>query len=239
MKLFALSCILTAGCMQYGYAQEAVPETKKVKTHDHYIGVQLNGLIRQVINFNNNNNTTPVNPYLLIYSVNSIKSGWGIRAGVGYRYNSSTVKDGITETVSKISDIQARVGIEKRFALSRKWHTGVGLDGLMSNNDDLTTATIHSFDTTITKTKSKLPAYGGGAMGWLRYNISDRICIGTEASFYYLTGTEDNELTVTKKVASTTPPFTLTTVTKVTKSKPKFSQGTFSSPIVFFLIIKI
>lgn len=241
MKLSALSCILVAGCMQYGYAQqEVVPLVlTKERTHNHYVGVQLNGLIRQAINFNSNTNTTPVNPYLLTYSVNSIKSGWGIRAGVGYTYNSSTVNDGITKTVIKINDVQARVGIERRFMLSRKWSAGAGLDGLISNNDHHTVATIHSFDTTTTSTKSKLPAYGGGAMGWLRYNISDRISIGTEASFYYLTGTEDNELKVTKKVQSNTPPFTVTTVTTVTKSKPKFSQGTFSSPIVFYLVIKI
>lgn len=240
MKQLTLICILMAGCMQYGYAQqEAVPELKKVKTHDHYVGVQLNSLIRQVVNFNNNTSTTPVNPYLLVYSVNSIKSGWGLRAGLGYHYNSSTTKDGITETKSEINDLNARVGIEKRFDLSRKWKAGAGLDAVMSYNDANTDATIHSFDTTITLTKSKLPAYGGGAMGWLRYNISDRICIGTEASFYYVIGTEDRETRVTKKKQSTTPPFVVSTTTTITNSKPQFSEAVFKSPVVFFLIIRI
>ncbi len=241
MKLFTLSCILAAGCMQNVYAQqEAVSQTKHEKTHDHYVGVQLNGLIRQVINFNNNTSTTPVNPYLLIYSVNSIKSGWGLRAGVGYNYNSSTVKDGITEAVSKLNDIHARVGIEKRFKLSEKWSAGAGLDGLFNNNDDYTSATVHSFDTTTTITKSKLPTFGGGAMGWIRYSITDRILVGTEASFYYLTGTEDRVVTVIAKKMINTPPFTtFETTSTTTKSEPKFSNGSFTSPVVFFLIVRI
>lgn len=240
MKLLTLCCFLIAGCTQFANAQtETVVDVKKEKTHNHYVGVQLNSLIRQVINFNNNTSTTPVNPYMLIYSVNSVKTGWGLRAGAGYHYNSSNVKDGVTETDAKINSLQLRVGIEKRFELSRKWTAGAGLDAVISYDDANTNAVIHSFDTTITLTKTKLPAYGGGAMGWLRYNISDRILVGTEASFYYVAGTEDREIKVTKKKQSNTPPFNVSTTTTITNSKPKFSDGSFKSPVVFFLIIRI
>lgn len=240
MRTYALAFILLAGCVSYSYAQETTEiEAKHEKTHNHYIGVQLNSLIRQVINFNNNTATAVVNPYQLIYSVNSIKSGWGIRAGIGYNYNSSRVDDGITETETDINDIRARIGVEKRFQLSKKWSAGAGLDGIFSNNDDYTKATIHSFDTTITITKSKLPSKGGGVMGWLRYSISDKILIGTEASFYYITGTENREVIVTRRTATTVPPFTTEIVTTVTKSKPILSDGSFSSPVVFYIIVKI
>ncbi len=240
MMRTTLCCILLAGCMQYGYAQEqAAPEVKKEKKIDHYVGVQMNGLIRQVINFNNNTNTTPVNPYLITYSVNLAKSGWGLRAGVGYVYNSATTDNGITKTVSKINDMNVRFGIEKRFKLSNKWSAGAGIDGVMSRNDDITTSTIQSFDTTTTITKSKLPTLGGGVMGWLRYAINDRVLIGTESSFYYVTGTESREVTTTRKRQSTSPPFTMITTTTVTKSKPVFTDGSFRLPVVFYLIVRI
>jgi hypothetical protein len=201
--------------------------------------VQLNGLIRQVVNFNNNTTTTPVNPYLLTYTINSVETGLGLRLGAGANFSSSTVKDGITETITSINDFQLRLGLEKRFELSKRWSAGIGLDALANGSNDYTTATIHSFDTTTTKTISKLPAYGGGAMGWLRVRVTEKILIGTEASFYYLAGTEERELAVTKKVMSSTPPFTMVTTTTVTKSKPKFSQGTFQSPIVFYLVVNM
>src|ERR1043165_3893363 len=149
MKLLALSCIFVAGCTYYAHAQQETPAAPKERKHNHYVGVQLNGLIRQVINFNNNTASTLVNPYMVVYSVNSVKTGWGLRAGLGFQYNSSNVKDGITETDQKINDINGRIGIERRFQLSRKWTVGAGLDGLITNNDHNTTVTIHSFDTTI------------------------------------------------------------------------------------------
>lgn len=235
MRKITLTFILLAGCMQHSFAQtEPAPEVKKEKTTDHLIGVQMNALIRQVFNFNNSTAVTNVNPYLLTYSVNSIKSGWGLRVGVGYNYSSTANNDGITESSTNINDLQARIGVDKSVRLSRKWSTGFGLDLVVNTNDDKTTATIGQFsDTTTTVTKSTKSSFGGGPMGWLRYNVTDRIVIGTEASFYYVTGTENNKTAITQ-----TSSFGGGTTTTETTSKPKISQGVFNSPVVFFLMVK-
>ncbi len=240
MKIVPVCCAILFGCLQHSYAQETAStvDVKNEKKYNHYLGVQVNGLIRQVINFNNNASTDAVNPYLLVYSMNSVKSGWGVRVGLGYKYLSATSNDGVTKKESNNNSIQARLGIEKRFQLTDKWSAGVGLDGVINSDYNNTTATIHSFDTTITTTISKLPSMGGGAMGWLRYRINEHILVGTETSFYYLSGTEDNLIRVTQRVRENVPPFESTITTTETKSKPKFSEGKFTLPVVFYLTIR-
>lgn len=241
MRSFLLSCTLALACATPVYAQDAATTTAEAGTQkhfNHYIGVQVNGLIRQVLNFSNTTPTAPANPYLLIYSVNH-KSGWGLRAGIGYQKTASWANDGITETDTKINDINARVGIERRFDLSKKWSAGIGVDGLYNNSDDYTKAIVRTTDTITTVTKSQLPSMGAGLMGWMRYKISERVLIGTETSFTYVTGVESREVTITKKERSLTVPFVFTTVTTTTKSKPTQTDMSFKMPVVFYLIVRM
>jgi len=68
-------------------------------------------------------------------------------------------------------------------------------------------------------------SYGGGPMGWLRYHLTDRILIGTETSFYYVTGN-------TKQV------LTFDGVQSTPNTSDKLTQGTLNVPVAFFLIVK-
>ncbi len=191
MKKITLSVILFMGCLTSSFAQTPdASQTNKGAGYDQFIGVQINGLIRQVFNFNNSTAPTNVNPYLLTYNINSKKTGWGIRAGIGYNYTSTSNNDGITSTTTKLNDLQFRLGVEKAFKLSDKFTAGAGIDLLLNTNNDNTSNTVSSGDTTTTTTKTVISSYGGGPVGWLRYNVTERILIGTEASFYYLTGVQ-------------------------------------------------
>ena|ERR1022692_2585125 len=102
---------------------------------------------------------------------------------------------------------------------------------------DVTSTTVKSGDTTTTATKTVISSYGGGPMAWLRYNVTDKILIGTEASFYYVTGTQNTTVDVTTTTFSGGGFGSVTTTTETT-SKPTVSQGTFTSPIVFFIMVK-
>jgi opacity protein-like surface antigen len=234
MKRFFLAAILLAGCQQCVFAQTADVAVTKEKKVDHFVGLQMNGLIRQVFNFNGGSQAVE-NPYLITYNINSHKSGWGLRTGLGYNYKSGANNDGITETKFKINTLNARLGIEKAFRLSDKWSAGVGLDGLANSDDDNTTNIVRSFDTTTTVTKSVISSYGGGAMGWLRYNITEKILIGTEASFYYTTGTQSQTIILTRRVRNGPSFFETTTETK---SKPTISEAVLNLPLVFYLTVK-
>ena len=229
-----LNTLLIAACpFTFALAQtsQTVPGSgQNEKMVDHIIGVQLNGLINQVFNFSNTTQASSVNPYLFTYNVNSRKTGWGIRVGVGYNYNSSSTNDNINVVTTKLNDLHARLGIEKRFQLSGNWSAGVGLDFVYNANNDNTNAQTISSDTITTNTKTVYSNYGGGAMGWLRYNLTKNLVIGTETSFYYTTGYQ--KITYTFKESSN-PNTTAPSV-----SDNKLSQGTMNMPIVFYLAVK-
>ncbi len=235
MKKSLFTAFLFVGCLQTSFAQDD-PKGANDTGYQHvdqYVGVQLNGLIRQVFNFNSSTASTIVNPYLLTYNIN-FKSGFGLRLGAGYSSTSSD--DGITATSTKLNDMQLRLGVEKLVNLSQRWTAGGGVDLVFNNNNDNTSNTVHSFDTTTTATKTTITSYGGGPMAWIRYHITKRVLIGTEASFYYVTGNQVNTIDITTTQSNGLG--AITTVTKETVSKPSVSQGTFSSPLVFYLIVK-
>ena len=241
MRNCLLAAFLFMGCSYNSFAQTDTNPPADMKTEklfDHSVGVQLNGLIRQVFNFNNSTTTTVLNPYLLTYNINHTKTGFGLRFGAGYNYNSMSTNDGITATTNKINDLQFRIGIEKAFKLSHKWSAGAGIDFVYNTNNDDTKTSVTSFDTTSTETKSVGSSYGGGPMAWLRYHVTDKVLIGTEASFYYTTATQKNTIDVVTSSTSNVPPFNPIINTTETVTKPNTAQGVFSSPMVFYLIVK-
>ncbi len=231
MKKSLLFGILFAGCMTSSYAQSDVlaPE-KNEKKIDHYFGVQLNNLIRQIFSFNNSTAADNTNPFLFTYNINSHKSGWGLRAGLGATFNSSSTNDNVTKRTSDIKDIQFRLGIEKRFSLSEKWTTGVGLDAVIKNNNDNTTAVTNNTYLYTVNTQSTITSTGGGAMAWMRYSVTDKILIGTETSFYYLLG--KNKQTIIS--SDNTPAGNYSE----THSDDGANEGKISVPVVFYLTVK-
>ncbi len=207
----------------------AEPKTKKI---NHYVGVQVNELVRQVFNFNGSSNNLN-NPYLVMYSLNLAKSGWGVRLGFGPEFNTFKDDDGIT--IREINIINARLGIEKAFRLSDKWSAGAGLDGVYSSDITFSKTAVRSFDSTNTNISSHLSSMGGGAMAWLRYSISPRIQVGTEASFYYRVGKFKQKVDITRRVSNIngTPKYETTYTTLDNKLK----EGKFNLPMVFYLIV--
>src|SRR5687768_16681111 len=104
-------------CFQYCYPQA---ETERSKLIDHYIGVQANQLLRQIINFSSSSVTATDNPYLLIYSANLVKSGWGLQAGMGYNYQKIEDKEAPGNRASKFNDFFGRIGLGKKLKLGKK-----------------------------------------------------------------------------------------------------------------------
>jgi hypothetical protein len=215
------------------HAQETTNSDNKL--FEHSIGLQVNQLIRQVLNFSNSTSNTNTNPYLINYSIRSLKTNWGLRLGFGYNYNATTSDDGITKSDNKINDLQFRLGVEKVFELSDRWTAGAGIDGLLNLNNDKTTSVVVSTDTSTSVTTTTVGSYGFGAMSWIRYNITDNISIGTEASFYYLSGKQKQDITTTQQNTSggQTNYFISTS-----KSSNDIATGTISLPIAFFIAIR-
>jgi hypothetical protein len=230
----AIAFILTVFTVLPVFAQTET-ETKSGKKINHQVGVQINELFRQIFNFSNAG-ATNTSPYLLTYSVNHVRTGLGIRAGVGYNFQAFTTDDGITRRTTDQDDLRARLGLEKSFTLSPKWTTGIGLDAVYNINNNYTKSTIRGFDTTTTTTTSKISSFGGGPMGWLRYNITSKILVGTEASYYYTSGNQSDNILITRRVFNGTPGGQLeSSATTVDEGR---KEGRFSVPIAIFLIVQ-
>lgn len=205
------------------------------KIFEHRVGVQVNELVRQVFNFNNSS-VTLNNPYLLTYSISFVRSGWGLRIGLGPNYKEFKNDDGITKQENNINTINARLGIQKVFKLSDKWSAGVGIDGIFGNDISYTKTYTHGFDSSATDVASSTQYLGGGGMGWLRYHISPRIHIGTETGFYYRTGIYKQKVSIAQRngnIINGEPQYKTVT----TDVDNKLREGKFNLPMVFYLVV--
>src|SRR4051812_37427211 len=96
MSKFLAAALCLAATTFYCEAQSEKP----VRQFNHYVGIQANELLKQLLNFSDNN-TAVDNPYFLVYSINHNATGWGAHIGIGYDYN-------------KVSDVNAPVGRESK-----------------------------------------------------------------------------------------------------------------------------
>ncbi len=205
------------------------------KTYENFIGVQINALVKQLFT---TSNAASGNPYLLVYSFNKINTGWGMRFGAGYAHNDNYNNTGSTETGNKTDNLQFRVGPERAYKLSKKWSAGAGADVVFSYTNSNASTNVYSTDTSYSSTKTLTVSYGLGAMGWLRYHVTERITVGTETSFYYAMGKKDQTVAYTHYVIDPTSPTGYSPITSTTKDSRNVSQGNFSSPVAFFLSVR-
>jgi len=216
-------------------AQEQSAATEK--KFEHRIGVQANELIRQVFNFSNSANNANTNPYVLTYSINSVRRGWGARVGIGYIYRNLSDDDGVVNNTSDLHNMNFRLGVEKAFQLNKRWSVGAGLDALYNSDYNKTKAVTRGFDTTITLTKTNVSSIGGGAMGWIRFAVTRNIEVGTETSFYYTQGDKKQDISITTREFSGTG-FPGNWTTSVSKTDDKQSVAQFRMPVAIYLLVK-
>lgn len=228
-KVFFLVLVLsTTICVSAKKRNEAPETVQKVKTTDHYIGLQANFLVREFFNLGGSN-AAVLNPYGFVYHLNNRRSGWGFRIGLGPSIYNTINQDGQAEIRSKGYDLNGRIGLDKRFVLDRRWEAGAGIDGVFYSAKDETVNDQITFQGFITETRNTTTSYGGGAMGYLRYRLRPNILLGTEASFYYLSGKRSNRAKISDQTGQ---------VFQEDDDNDEFGQGTLSLPISLYLLIK-
>ena len=204
-------------------------------TSDHFVGVQMNNLIKQV--FNSTGATG--NPYLLTYSSDSKKTGWGFRIGAGYSGGNNSSVSGSTTSTSSSDVLQFRVGVERAYKLTGRWSAGAGMDLVFNNNNSYSASSNQSaLDSSASNTRTITTTVGGGAMGWLHYNATKHLVLGTEASFYYVAGTKHQTVDYNTQTVNPNTPSGYSWEWSENKQKFGVSSGAFSSPIVFFLMVR-
>jgi len=239
-RLYWVALLLAANLTCYSQS-----DSTKARRSNTYLGVQANQLIRQIFNFSNANLVID-NPYLLAYSVNSKRTGVGFSAGLGYNINEVADGSPSNKRETKINNFSLRAGVEKKSLIGKKWMVSWGLDIIHDNlknetkniqNTDPSNPAIR-FESTTTNTTS---AWGFGPRFTLNFSITSRILLGTEASYYYKSGS-------TEVAASNTNTFLqfdpntggnkLTTLVTNTESSSDFARFQFIVPAVIYLTIK-
>ena len=238
MKTFSFFILLTASCCFGAAAQQ----TDSTKLFNHYIGIQANQLLKQLINLNNNN-VAISNPYLLTYSLFSSKYNWGIETGFGYNYKRSKDKLTAADQESKISESFYRFGIVKKFSIGKKWETSIGIDYAGSYQLDKTFAfTVTDFgtqkDSTASVSTSITKSKGGGIQMRLVFNISTHILLGTETTFYYETTNKKSNVIVSDTFTRTDFPELNTYTLSASNTETEEAAFNITLPVAIFLTVK-
>ena len=205
----------------YVMAQDVAPEPKKEKKNDQYFGVQANQLLRQLLNFGGTSPTVN-NPYLMVYSLNSKTTGFGLSLGLGYNYNQSRSGDGFSNTISTLNDFSFRFGLEDKTWFAKRWMASWGVDLVFDSDKSKTVASSAGGTQPIT-TETKLSGSGVGPRITLNFLAHEKIVIGTEASYYL-------------KFMNQSQTITGTNITPLPDAKLRSLQ--FSLPAAIFVMLK-
>jgi hypothetical protein len=190
----------------------------------HYLGIQANQLARQLLNFGNA--SVIDNPYLIVYSVNSRRTGCGLNVGSGYTYTQSKDGDSFNSRETDINNFFLRAGFEKKSSLGKNWIASWGFDLVVESqkNDTKNTVNFGGGSSSTTETITKSNAFGIGPRLTLNYKITDRIIIGTETTYYMKFGKNSTEDTLSSG--------------SKTNTDQKFKKIQLALPAVLLLIIK-
>ncbi|MEZ5045721.1 MAG: hypothetical protein R2831_01885 [Chitinophagaceae bacterium] len=226
--LIVLSILLSSISI---YAQRKIDSTHRKKVI-HLVSLQSNALLKQIFNFGNSNIPSS-NPYLLNYSLMHVKSKWGFDFGSGYTRSSFFENDGNNKTEKYINDIFLRLGPQKTMRFSKNAFVSIALHGVFEKLYNKTnTETNFSSQVSIVDTKTSTMKYGGGPTLGIRYRLSPRIFVGTEASYYFKLGKNDSW-------------FKSTTIfngqvfdSVTTTSKNDFSDLSLNLPTVLYLTLR-
>src|SRR5687768_9427196 len=168
-----------------GFAQyDSVPQPEKPtgRHATHYIGIQANQLVKQLLNLGGSTSAVN-NPYLITYSVNANATGVGLNLSLGVVINEFSGGDNFSTINTKINEFFFRIGIEKKTRLGKRWVLAAGGD-LVIDNQSNKTETIFSGSGSSSTTEDKISAYGTGVRAGLNFEISNRVLVGTEANYY-------------------------------------------------------
>jgi hypothetical protein len=207
--------------VDYRNSTEFFDSDKRASRPSHvYVGLQANQLLRQLFDFGGNNGFSG-NPYTLTHSFNNKQTGSGLAFGLGYFTSHVEDKDQGNDRKTDNSNINFRVGYDKKARVGKRWLAGWGFDLLFIRSKSVTGVTQGTF---ISETKNMTNGWGLGPRGTLLFNINEKIFFGTEANWYFQSAKTKSEI----KFSGSSPQ----------KSEEKNSNFTLQVPTAIFLTIK-
>jgi hypothetical protein len=146
----------------------------------HYLGLQANQLLRQILNFGGSSSAIN-NPFLLTYSTNNA-SGAGGNFSLGYNYTQTNDGDAITRREVTNSDFNFRAGLEKKSRLGKRLILAAGGD-IVYQSLKVKTKVTDNFSGNFS-TVNKTSGFGFGPRLSIYFQITDNFLVATEANYY-------------------------------------------------------
>ncbi len=192
--------------------------SSKVKSDKvRYFGIEITQLVKQIINLSSDN-TPSSNPFAIQYASNSLQTGRGISYGLTYDYNKFTDDSNFIKRETVNRAITFRVGYERKTKWGKRWIALHGYD-LVLGGSKLKTDSDQSGNAISIQNTTSL--WGVGPRAGLMFGISDRIFLGSEAT-YYLRFINDRQL-----------------ITGQPESKQKTTDFSLTLPITLFLSVRL
>lgn len=176
MRTLIISILLFAG-----FTSINAQVTEPVKLEGHYLGIQVNELVRQV--FSLGNTAVPSNPYFFNYTYTSA-TGSGLNVSMGLTVDETNASNNFSNVTTNIDNFSFRVGYDKKKVLTKRFIFSLGVDLTIDSQKNVT-LNQDSFSSQEIETTNKLSGWGLGPRFTFQYRISDNILIGTEANYYY------------------------------------------------------
>lgn len=218
MKKFILLSLLCQGLITH--AQESDSPT----IEGHYLGLQVNELVRQVLSFNSTN--TPSNPYFFNYTFLS-ETGGGLNMSFALTVDKIASNDNFgNDITTDIDNVFFRIGYIKRKVLSNRFIYGLGIDLTLESQKNETENGNNFGGGTIT-TVTKQAGWGLGPRLTFSYKITDRIFIGTEANYYFKSLNEEFDVKFSNSSSSNET------------DETKIERFTFSAPAILWLTFRM
>ena len=218
MKKSLIILLLAGGLLSH--AQES--DTPRIE--GHYLGLQVNELVRQIISFNST--TTPSNPYFFNYSYFA-ESGGGLNMSFAFTLDKIVrMDDSANDVTTDLNNVFFRVGYEKRKVLSKRFIYGLGVDLVLESTKN-ETENQNNFGGGSITTKSTRSGWGLGPRATFSYRISDRVFIGTEANYYFKSIKEEFEVDFSDSSSNDD------------SQESEIKQFRFSSPAILWLTFRM
>lgn len=199
-KIFFLClCVISINVFSQDNTDSIV---RSYRTKYHYVGVQVNLLLQQFLNFNSSSINS--NPYLFSYSFNYKQNGNGIVLGTGLSVSNNFSNDGVVETSDDRINVCGRIGFEKKFYQEERFIPFIGLEvGLGYTQQKLNTKLVQTINNPETDTKTTKFFFGPAIRGGLLYSLNKYVKIGTEFYFNFQVSINKTSTVIT---SGTQPP---------------------------------
>jgi hypothetical protein len=235
-SIISLACFVVLSIQAFSQAKDTVrgsvnyrsvakfsqndDESTSAKLSDRYFSLQANQLLRQLFSLSNTSASTG-NPFSLTYAFNNKQTGGGMAFGLGYFTSHVEDVDQGNDRETDNSNINFRVGYDKKSSIGKRWTAGWGFDVLLSRSKSFTTTDQGGF---ISEIEDKSTGWGLGPRGTLLFQVNGKIHLGTEASWYFQNQKIKSEISFGGSPGE--------------KSEQKSSSFALQVPVAIFLTIK-